>query len=348
MAEILLAFLCHAQEHYRRPDGTATSEVLEFKIISRTVRELFGRTPAAEFGPKALAAVRHQMTNIGLCRRVINKRVGRVKLIFRWAAARELVPVTVYQSLATLAGLQKGRTAARDPVPIGPVDDADVEATLPYLRPEVAAMVRVQRLTGMRPGEVCRLHSADIDRSGPVWLFTPAEHKMAHRGRPRVIAVGPTAQVILSRDWPADPHVYCFSPRRAVEAMHAERLAKRKTPRHASCVRRYDAERVQDRRRSPGSRYTTTGYRHAVARGVRRTNADRARHDVPDGHHGPNLPPIPHWHPNQLRHAHATEVRRRFGLESAQVVLGHTRADVTQVYAERDAALALRVAIEIG
>ena len=55
-----------------------------------------------------------------------------------------------------------------------------------------------------------------------------------------------------------------------------------------------------------------------------------------------------HWHPNQLRHNHATEVRQRFGLEAAQVSLGHATADVTQVYAERDLTLAVKVASEIG
>ncbi len=40
----------------------------------------------------------------------------------------------------------------------------------------------------------------------------------------------------------------------------------------------------------------------------------------------------PEWMPLQLRHTAATVVRSRFGLEAAQVVLGHARADVTQVY----------------
>jgi hypothetical protein len=35
-------------------------------------------------------------------------------------------------------------------------------------------------------------------------------------------------------------------------------------------------------------------------------------------------------------------------LEAAQVVLGHPKADVTQVYAERDLALAEKVAREVG
>lgn len=52
--------------------------------------------------------------------------------------------------------------------------------------------------------------------------------------------------------------------------------------------------------------------------------------------------------PNQLRHLFATKVRRAHGLEAAQVTLGHARADVTQIYAEKNLALATQVANEIG
>ena len=45
---------------------------------------------------------------------------------------------------------------------------------------------------------------------------------------------------------------------------------------------------------------------------------------------------LPSWAPNQLRHLYATEIRRKYGLEAAQIMLGHSRADVTQIYAERD------------
>jgi site-specific recombinase XerC len=57
---------------------------------------------------------------------------------------------------------------------------------------------------------------------------------------------------------------------------------------------------------------------------------------------------IEHWAPNRLRHSAGTEIRKRFGLEAAQVTLGHASADVTQVYAERDAKLAAEVARKIG
>jgi site-specific recombinase XerC len=49
-----------------------------------------------------------------------------------------------------------------------------------------------------------------------------------------------------------------------------------------------------------------------------------------------------------LRHTFATRVRKQHGLEAAQVLLGHSRADVTQVYAERDEQLAATVATKIG
>lgn len=52
--------------------------------------------------------------------------------------------------------------------------------------------------------------------------------------------------------------------------------------------------------------------------------------------------------PNQLRHTAATEIRHRFGLEAAQVALGHTRADVTQIYGEKNLTLAEKVAAKVG
>jgi site-specific recombinase XerC len=54
------------------------------------------------------------------------------------------------------------------------------------------------------------------------------------------------------------------------------------------------------------------------------------------------------WSPNQLRHAAATAIRRKFGLEAAQVILGHSELSTTQVYAERDLTRAAAVIKEIG
>ncbi len=52
--------------------------------------------------------------------------------------------------------------------------------------------------------------------------------------------------------------------------------------------------------------------------------------------------------PNQLRHSAGTEIRQRYGLEGAQVALGHASASVTEIYAETDKSKAVLIAKEIG
>jgi integrase len=54
------------------------------------------------------------------------------------------------------------------------------------------------------------------------------------------------------------------------------------------------------------------------------------------------------WAPNQLRYTAATEIRRRFGLESARTILGHSDIATSEIYAERDHEMASRIASEIG
>jgi len=62
----------------------------------------------------------------------------------------------------------------------------------------VADMVRFQRFTGARPGEVCQIRPIDVDRSGEVWTYRPESHKTEHHGRQRIIYVGPQAQEVLA------------------------------------------------------------------------------------------------------------------------------------------------------
>ena len=49
--------------------------------------------------------------------------------------------------------------AAREKEPVGPVDDAVVDATIPFLNRHVRGLVEFQRLTGCRPGEAGRARS---------------------------------------------------------------------------------------------------------------------------------------------------------------------------------------------
>jgi integrase len=145
--------------------------------------------------------------------------------------------------------------------------------------------------------------------------------------------------------------------------MRAERAAARRTPRWPSSEARNAAKRVTNPQRQPADRYQVTSYWHAIAKGydrafpappplgqrkveskskwlARLTEAQKAELGEWQKHH--------RWHPNQLGHSFAIEVRREHGLEAAQVLLGHSRADVTQVYAERNTEPARKVAERIG
>ncbi len=141
-----------------------------------------------------------------------------------------MIPPSVPQALAMVAGLRRGRTEARETAPIMPVDDGEVEQTLDHLPDVVADMVRLQRLTGMRPAEVCVVRPCDIDRSGEVWVYRPDSHKTEHHERERIILIGPKAQGVLLRYLARDASMYCFRPCDSEAKRRAAAHAKRKTP----------------------------------------------------------------------------------------------------------------------
>ena len=361
--ELLLAHIEHAQRHYRGADGIPTDEVRHVKTVCRYVRVVYGTVPATEFGPLALKAIRQKFISEGWSRKTVNARVERIRRVFRWAVAEELVPPTVLQSLLAVKGLQRGRTPARETEPVKPVNDATVDATLAHLNRHVRGLVEFQRLTGCRPTEACRVRRCDIDMSGDVWLYRPILHKGTWRGKPRTIAIGPKVQTLLREFFTPNLEDYLFSPRRAVEELKADRAAKRKTPCYPSHMRHNANRRKTNPKCTAKERYTRLSYGTAVDRACdkafpppqplakqpgeslakwwkRLTAEQRAEVKAWRKAH--------RWAPNRLRHSVATKVRKEHGLEAAQALLGHERADVTQIYAERNEALAASVAAKIG
>ncbi len=108
--------------------------------------------------------------------------------MFKWAVAEELAPPATYQALLAVPGLARGRSSARETAPIMPVDDAVVDATIARLPEVVGDMVQLQRLTGMRPAEVCIVRPRDIDRSGDIWIYRPSSHKTQPENGTRAVA----------------------------------------------------------------------------------------------------------------------------------------------------------------
>jgi integrase len=95
----------------------------------------------------------------------------------------------------------------------------------------------------------------------------------------------------------------------------------------------------------PGDRYDTNSYRKAIVHAIARAfpkpkNPTDAQLQVWRDQY--------QWSPNQLRHSAGTQIRRQFGLEGAQVMLGHSHMDVTQVYAEVDLSKGMEIARRIG
>ncbi|MDC0934987.1 site-specific integrase, partial [Pirellulales bacterium] len=279
--------------------------------------------------------------------------MARIKRMFKWGVAEELVPPAVHQALTAVAGLRCGRSAARETERILPVDESIVEATLPCLSEIVADMGRLQRLAGMRPAEVCILRPCDVDRSGDVWIYRPSTHKTEHKGRERLIPLGPKARQILTPYLLREPETYCFRPCDSEKKRLEERHANRKTP--LKYGNRPGTKRVASPRRMAGRCYTTASYRRAIQRACDKafphptiSKINRKKLTDDQVRELRKWQSDHRWSPNQLRHAAATEIRARFGLEAAQVVLGHSTANVTQVYAERDLNLASEVANSVG
>jgi integrase len=224
---LIAEFWDWARAHYRKQDGTPTREADNFRPVLRRLRKDFGSLPASAFGPARLLKLRDRWVADGLARRTVNATVRRVRQVFRWGVARELVPAEVLARLEAVEPLQPGRGGRETSGSRGPVEWPLVEATLPALSPLLRALVVVGYHTGARLGELARLTTGMIDRSGEVWVAAPAEHKLRHKGRGRRIYFGPKAREALE-PWltPDDPDGPIFSPRRA-DARQARRKGER-------------------------------------------------------------------------------------------------------------------------
>jgi integrase len=360
ISELLVAYWEHAKKYYVK-EGLPTSEQETIRQALCYVERLYGRTAAREFGPLALKAIRQEMVQHpitrrykvtdpetgerrwqervirhGLSRRYINKQIGRIKRTFAWAVEEELVPVSVYQALACVKGLKKGKSDAREKPRIKPVPDAFVEAVLPLVPETIRAMIQVQRLCGCRPQDIINMRAVDIDVSaGEVWEYRPSRYKTQHHNDDdipdleRVVYIGPRAQELIRPLLPLNVSDHIFSPIRSEQARYAERRQRRKTKLWSSHVAYQERQRQSRRRVSLHDRYDVAAYRRSIRRACIRAG-------------------VPVWSPLQLRHSRGTEIRKRYGLEAAQAVLGHAELGVTQVYAEVDREIARKVAAEIG
>lgn len=306
--------------------------------------EDFWSLPAALFGSHHLTEVQEKLEHTPVVsrprspnkapkvrarkRNTINDTIGRIRRLFRWAAVRNLVPEDRVAVLRLVEPLLAEQTVAPDRVGPKTVPDEIVAATLPELPAVVADLIRFQRLVGCRPGEARRLRPCDIDtdaspdRQG-VWLWTPYRYKTKWRKKhlPRVIAIGPKAQAILT-PWLArlarSPESHVFSPR--FSARRASGNRKRATS---------DTPLVRVKQRLVNDYYSKDTLNQAIERGCARAQVKK-------------------WAANQLRHNKLTEVRANVSVDAAQAIGGHANINQTEHYAHVQLAKAIDAAARFG
>lgn len=324
VSEALLAYWAFAESYYRK-HGEPTSQLDRVRRSLAVARDLYGGTPAAQFGPKALKACRAAMVSRGWCRAVVNQRVECLRRAFKWAVGEELLPGSIYEALRTVERLKRGRTEAPESPEVGPAPEAAIEAAQRELPLVLARAVSFQLLTAARPGEALALRPGDLDRKGPVWLYRPGSHKTEHHDdkRPsRLILIGPRAQELIT-PWLNQSHV--FSPRLSM-ALFRERQREARR----SKVQPSQQDRKKTRpRRQPGERYRVDSYGQAVLRACDRAGVER-------------------WHPHQLRHNAATRLVAQFGWDTARIILGHRCLDATRIYALDDLEKAMSAIRQVG
>jgi len=164
-----------------------------WRTTIKMLREAYGDLPADDLGPKKVRdLIEATAKEQGWSRTYARDHMNRIRIIYKWAVSEELVDVASYERLRTVTIRAGKHTEAA-----GPVSDELVDKTLPLLKPRIAAMVQLLRLTAMRPNELVQMQVDDVDRSGDVWVYRVREHKTKYRGKVRCVFLGPRAQEVL-------------------------------------------------------------------------------------------------------------------------------------------------------
>lgn len=204
IAQLVDAYLEYAEKTYRKRDQP-TRYVSNTRSAVRPLVEMFGSLPAEAFTASDLRTIRELWEREARWNRAtINASLDKIRRVFQWGAAeRDLFSTDVWLRLKAVRGLQRHRTSVREPKPERPVLAELVQATLPHLPAVIAAMVRLQQATGMRGLEICWMRASEItEEADGLWRYVASDegNKLAHKGIPKIVYLGPQAQAIL-RPW---------------------------------------------------------------------------------------------------------------------------------------------------
>lgn len=327
--DLCIAYLGWAEKrHVDKRTGKPSGRVACIRGALRVLCKLCGDGVAAGFESQQLYLVQTAMKRKGWSRATINDRVNTIRYMFKWGSKRGLIPGGVSHRLADVDGLGAHDRDVPGPKKVEPVEWERVEAVLEHTSPVIKAMIELMWWSGMRPGEVCLMRPMDIDRSGDVWVYRPEHHKTAHYGKRREVLLGPEAQTALTPYLFRAFDQFCFSAAESYRWYLSQRNSRRATPQGQGNCTGSNTKKVPKTR--PRDFFDNAALNKAIKSACKKSGVER-------------------WTANQLRHAAATRLRKKYGADGASSVLGHSSAALTEaVYAERDEALMRKIAREAG
>jgi integrase len=193
VAVVVTRFLEWAEVYYPDPRGTYQNLL----TATKPLLAIYGNLAPAEFGPKKLKELQQILADEKLSRQYVNDIARRIKQCFKWAASEELIPVGIYQALATVPGIKQGRTLASEPAPRRPVAWENIEPVLPFVSATIATMLQLQWHTGARSRSVCLAKPSQFRLDVLPWEWRP-RHKQEHTGAELVLYLGPKARALLA------------------------------------------------------------------------------------------------------------------------------------------------------
>lgn len=324
-------FLLHAREHYRNAEGKVSREVGNFVHALDSFLAVLRDRRTDSLTCVDLAAVRRHLaeTQFGhkrddkgkiiegtgktRCRTYVNSCMRRVRYVLRWGTENNLVPGPTWATLSAFRNLTHGRGGLRESEPVEAVPRSVVDDTLPHLPPVLQVAVELLWWSGMRAGELCQLRTRDIDRTGKVWIYRPAQHKGTWRGRERVVRFGPKCQELLRPLLSLDQDAFLFRAADVVRERRAARRARRKTKVQPSQVAR--AARAAGKGSPFHDHLDVATLRRAVHRACDKAGVAR-------------------WGLHRLRHAAGTRLVKEEGDQAARLLLGHADERMVRRYSK--------------
>lgn len=312
----------------RLPKLHVTDQAHVRKVLGLLLDE-FGNTPTDDFDSVAYRRAQEIVACEGLRKADgkkvwsfshVNKLLKYLVAVLKWGVSRKLFSAANLLEIKTVEPVGKGDEVYELEVnePRTEVPDHVILESLKYLTPILRDMVRIQRIAGMRPSEVCALRVEHV-LSAKDGVIEVREHKTARFGTRRYYAFTPDEMRILKRRCSGKGFdEYVFTPRDAyLEAVEGQAIAPEKLDK---ALARY------------GEKYDSHAYGRAIKRKLDAAREQGAK--------------IPHWTPYQIRHTFVTENSLKYGMEMASSLAGHKSLRTTEIYDHKAQRVAIRAACE--